>query len=478
VNAGPPFPNPRIPEVFAEGRWWSPAEVDRLARPWRSAGRTALESGSRYLATVLPSTSEGVAIFVALTSLPVPVIVLNPNPEMWRGLRLPPGTSLMLPPSVAPALAAPARTLAPTVTALSSDASESDEPVGAVLQSPGVVLFTSGSTGAPKPVFRPLSRIVAAGLARLRALGVGHAEGIAASTSLAHGRGVTCLSTSLATGAPLGLVPSVNHRAALHMLARPEFGCWWASAHLADLLGRCLLTAPAKVPRICLLSSAISQSVFQRFVQRFGVPLRQTYSSSETGCLTVDARPDGEVHTGTVGLPVPGVALRIGEHPDRPSPQGSIDRIWARSPWAMAGYGFPPDLEPRHTVNGWWPTQDLGSFDAGGRLTLNGRLDDCIRTREGQLVNLAEVGRLLRELSDVHEAAVVPIEGQAGTSFGAVVECAPSLTPDALRMRISDALPSWALPRRLAVVDAMPRLPSGRTDRRQCQSVLESGAVT
>jgi acyl-CoA synthetase (AMP-forming)/AMP-acid ligase II len=464
--------------LFAEGRWWSPAEVDRLARPWRSAGRRALESGSRYLATVLPSTSEGVALFAALTSLPVPVIVLNPNPEMWRGLTLPAGTSLMLPPSVASTLAAPARTLAPTVTALSSDVSDDDDPVGALLQSPGVVLFTSGSTGAPKPVFRPLSRIVAAGLARLRALGVGDAEGVAASSSLAHGRGVTCLSTALATGTPFGLVPSVNHRAALHMLARPEFGCWWASAHLADLLGRCVLTAPPRVPRICLLSSAISQSVFQRFLERFGVPLRQTYSSSETACLTVDARPDDEVQPGTVGLPVSGVTLRIGEHPDRPSPQGAIGRIWAQSLWAMAGYGFPPDLERPQTVNGWWPTQDLGSFDASGCLTLAGRLDDCIRTREGQLVNLAEVARLLCELSEVHEAAVVPINGHAGASFGAVIECARSLTPDALRARISNALPSWALPRRLAVVDAMPRLASGRTDRRRCQAVLESEAGT
>ena len=84
-------------------------------------------------------------------------------------------------------------------------------------------------------------------------------------------------------GGPLGLLEPLDHRAALDALARPEFQCWRATPHFADVLGRCALTGPAVAPPVCILSSPISRSVFDAFVARFGVPLRQTYSSSETG---------------------------------------------------------------------------------------------------------------------------------------------------------------------------------------------------
>jgi O-succinylbenzoic acid--CoA ligase len=166
------------------------------------------------------------------------------------------------------------------------------------------------------------------------------------------------------------------------------------------------------------------------------------------------------------------VDVRIGDHPDESSPAGENGRIWVRSPWQMAGYGFPPAVERPDVVDGWWPTRDLGRLDPDGRLILTGRIDDCIRTREGRLVNLASVAGSLRAAAGVRDVAVVPIQGSAGTSFGAVLECEPSVTLTDLKQRLSDEMPPWAWPRAMAIVPSLPRLPNGKPDRRSCCAML------
>ncbi len=479
MNARATLAGARIPDVFAGGRWWTADELDGMARRWQADALEVLARGrSRFVATAVPTTPEGVALIAGLSSLPVPLILLAPETESWPKLApLPAGTPLLLPPSLRD-LASEAATLGCPVSVLPAQGPRTDDPPVTPLRSPGLVLFTSGSTGRPKPVFRSMEAIAGAAGARLDALGVAPGAGIAFNGSLAHARGATCLIASMVLGGPLGLVHPVNHRAALATLGMPEFTCWWATAHYASLLGRCVLTGPAVVPRVCLLSTPIAREVFNAFLNRFGVPIRQTYSSTETGCLTVDCAPDDEVRPDTVGTPIANVALRVGDDPDTPQVPGQVGRIWVRTPWRMAGYGFPDRPGEHPQLDDWWPTPDVGSLDADGRLRLAGRLDDCIRTREGRLVNMAAVAQLLREIHGVTEAVVVALESEVGLSFGAMVECGGDVSPDGLRARVTDELPPWARPRRLTVVSAMPRLANGKPDRMACARALRERSDT
>jgi acyl-coenzyme A synthetase/AMP-(fatty) acid ligase len=277
-------------------------------------------------------------------------------------------------------------------------------------------------------------------------------------------------------GGAFGLLDPVDPRAALAAIALPDFQCWRATPHFADALGRCALTGPAVAPPVCVVSSPISRAVFDRFVNRFGVPLRQSYSCTEAGTITYDDGPPSAVVPDTVGRPLAGVELAIGDHPAAPLPAGEVGRVWVRSAWQMAGYGFPPTVTRPDAVDGWWPTRDLGVRDAEGRLRLRGRLDDCIRTRENRLVNLALVATSLRALPGVADATVVPLEGLVGSSFGAVVECEPGITAETLRTKLAETLPPWSWPRTVEVVRSLPRLANGKTDRRACIALL-GGAV-
>ena len=465
----------RVPNVFADGRWHSADELDAVARHWRAAVLDAIGDRHRVVATAVPATPEGVSLFAALGSLPFPPVLFGPDAAGWPNAVLPPGTHFVLPPSLAHLHgAAAARGWLPVV--LPNPEPRSSDPPFTPLSGPGLITFTSGSTGSPKPVLRPMPALCAGATARVAALGLVKGDGVIVGVTLVHGQGMNMLIAVMLLGGPLGFVPALNHRAALDVLARPEFMCWRATPHFADVLGRCTLTGPAVAPRICLLSSPIGRAVFDVFGERFGVPLRQTYASSETGPIALDNRPASDVRPDTVGRPVSGVEVIIGDHPTAPVPTGQTGRVWVRSPYQMAGYGFPPDVQRPGDVNGWWPTRDLASFRADGQLVLAGRLDDCIRTRDGRLVNLAAVADMLRESPHVRAVVVLPLEGPSGATFGAVLECDASIAHSTLQTQLSEALPPWARPRRMAIVPALPKLPNGKPDRLACRAAL--GATT
>jgi acyl-coenzyme A synthetase/AMP-(fatty) acid ligase len=107
-----------------------------------------------------------------------------------------------------------------------------------------------------------------------------------------------------------------------------------------------------------------------------------------------------------------------------------------------------------------------------GQLRLEGRIDDCIRTRDNRLVSLGVVSEAIRAMSGVRASIVLPLDSRAGASFGAVVQCAPDTTIQELREKLSAALPEWGLPRRIVLVQEWPTLANGKTDRLACQTLL------
>ena len=466
-----------MPDILAHGRWRSGDELDAIARGWLAVVRDTLDDSGRPIAVALPTTQEGVALLVALSSLPSPVILLPPDVRAWRTEpAIPLGTPVVLLPTLAH-LAPDAHRLGLHPVVLPEASTRGAGPPFKPLSGAGVVLFTSGSAGWPKPVSYSLAAEVAWVRHRSRMMGLGPGAGVVMEASPAYGQGFSHLLTALVLGGPLGLLDPRDHRLALAALAEPVFQCWRGSRHLVDAVTSCVLTGPAIVPPVCVVSVPISDALFDAFLERFGVPLRQTYSSTETGTVTLDDSPADRVQRDTVGRPLHRVEIHIGDHPGRPAAPDEIGRIWVRGPWQMAGYGFPPHVERPGDVAGWWPTQDLGRLRADGYLVLAGRLDDAIRTRENRVVNLAHVAARLRGIAGVVDAVVVAIDTPSGRSFGAVVECDGELTVAQLRRTLADMLPPWSWPRALELVPAVPRLPNGKPDRQACARHLAAAPV-
>ena len=464
---------PRIPAVITASRTISAAAVAAQASVWRDE-LTVIGGTARPLLVVVPAHPDAVALIAAVTALPSWVALLNPDPTLWpKADQWPPGLLAVVPAglthqqTMAAQMGLPVHVLSPV-----ADAPRAHDAAWAPLSGEGVVLFTSGSTGAAKPVFRSMRALLQGCRSRIAALGLQPGEGVVAGTSLAHGGGLNRLIEAMCLGGAFGMLDAVDHRAALAVLARPEFGYWSVTAHFADALSRCALTGPPIVPRVCTIANTLPRPVYDRFLARFGVPIRQIYSSTETGPVSTDGGPAADVDPESVGFLMPGVEVRIGDDVQAPLPAGEVGRVWLRGPWQMSGYGFPPHLTRPGDVDGWWPTRDLGALKPDGRLRLAGRIDDCVRTREGRLVNLAIVTGDLRLLTGVQEAMAVAIPSSAGTAFGAVVQCDAGVSVTDLHAQMTHVAP-WARPRTLVQVDAMPRLPNGKIDRRACARLLD-----
>jgi long-chain acyl-CoA synthetase len=462
------------PPILFEGAEWSSATLTRLALGWSDALRDELREDPSPIAMVMANHPEAVALFFALSSLPAPVILLPAESRGWRTAPpLPAGTRLALAPTQR-RLGTAAERLGLHVVALPAQPDPAGATDAAFMTAPAVVLFTSGSTDLPKPVCRPMRHLLAAAAAVATAAEFPDLGGIIGTLPLSRIFGLHhCLLAAALLGRPLALLPAFHHRAVLALFASGRYHYWAGTPFMADFLGRSLPSGTHPAPRRCMISGRLSTPVCETFEARFGVPLRQVYGTTETGPITVDSGPLARVRSETAGMPLAGVGIVVGEDPNRPFPAGILGRIWARTPWCMDGYGFPCRLEPRQTVNGWWPTPDAGYLDEDGYLMVAGRLDDCIRTAAGHLVNPAEVAAAVERYRGVTDAAVVPLGDATAPVLAVLVEGEPALSVDGLRHHLATALPPWSLPRVVEPINNLPRLPGGKVDRLACIALLE-----
>jgi len=293
---------------------------------------------------------------------------------------------------------------------------------------------------------------------------------LARAFGLNHG-----LMAATVLGSPLALLDRFDHHTLLRVFSSGKHDYWAGTPMMADVLSRCALAAEPVAPRLCAIGGRLSAEVARRFKERFGVPLRQIYGTTETGSIAIDDAAPDAVRSETAGRLFPGVQARIGDDPRAPAPSGATGRIWLSTPdYIMDGYGVPPDVEPLAGLDGWWGTADVGVLDGDGRLTLMGRLDDCFRTNAGHLVNPASISSALEGYSSVIDSAVVPLAAAGGPVIGVLVESGPGLSAIELRGHLARSLPHWSQPRVIETVDALPRLSNGRIDRRACIAILEA----
>jgi acyl-CoA synthetase (AMP-forming)/AMP-acid ligase II len=464
------------PPILFRGRRWSSPELGELAAAWSDAVRAELGAATAPVAMVMANRPEAVALFFALSCLPAPLILLPADDREWRSApAIPAGTRLVLPPDLrALAAAAEGAGLAPTLLPEARPSRGAADPAR-FLRLPGVVLFTSGSTQLPRPVYRRTAQVLAVARALMATVGPAPGAGIVSALPLARGFGFNHgLVGASVLGSPLALLERFDPHALLQLFATGEHGYWAGTPMMADLLARAPGPRTHPAPPTCVVGGPVSARLARDFAARFGVPLRQLYGTTETASISIDARAAADVRPDTAGRPLPGVRLRIGDDPHAPLAAGAIGRIWISAPeHLMDGYGFPPDLAPPETVDGWWPTPDCGYLDASGTLTVAGRLDDCFRTDTGRLVSPAVVAAALEDLAGVTDVAAVPVGDREKPALGVLVEGADGVEAGDVRRRLASALPAWSSPQVVATTRALPRLSNGKLDRRACIAILE-----
>jgi malonyl-CoA/methylmalonyl-CoA synthetase len=186
---------------------------------------------------------------------------------------------------------------------------------------------------------------------------------------------------------------------------------------------------------------------------------------TETNMITSNPYA-GERKAGTVGMPLPGVAVRI-TGPEGALPQGEAGAIEVRGPNVFQGYWRLPEKTAEEFRDGWFVTGDMGAFDAEGYLSILGRAKDLVITG-GLNVYPAEVEAALDDLPGVAASAVI---GVPHPDFGeAVVAClvaAPGagLEEAAVRDALRERLAAFKIPKRVLVLGELPRNAMGKVQK-------------
>lgn len=216
-------------------------------------------------------------------------------------------------------------------------------------------------------------------------------------------------------------------------------------------------------------SAPLLAETFAEWERRSGQRILERYGMSETVMLTSNPyRPPSARRPGTVGWPLPGTELRVCDEQGRQLPAGEIGGVEVRGPSVFKGYWRRPDKTAEdHTADGWFRTGDVGRIAADGCLSLVGRSKDLIISG-GYNVYPAEVEGYLDALPGVAESAVVGVpHADYGEAVIALVVPRPGARPDpqALIAALKARIAGFKLPKRVLVVDELPRNAMGKVQK-------------
>jgi oxalate---CoA ligase len=199
-----------------------------------------------------------------------------------------------------------------------------------------------------------------------------------------------------------------------------------------------------------------------------GVPVLEHYASSETAQVSSNLPPPGPYKPGTCGVPSPDIVMIVGED-GRRLPPGEQGDILVGGPTVTSGYIDAPELNQSVFVDGWFRTGDIGSLDEEGFLTIRGRRKELINRGSEKIAPL-EIDRALKRHPQVAEAAAYAVaHPRLGEDVAAAVVLHPgaSVTGEELREFLGPQLAAFKIPRRIDIVDQLPKGVTGKVQRKR-----------
>jgi len=355
----------------------------------------------------------------------------------------------------------------------SSDARPSAPGVALSGDELACLVYTSGTTGAPKGVRLLQRQILAGSTALIQAWELGPHDRLLHVLPLFHVHGLfVALTTTLLAGGAVELARQFDPGAVWSVL---RAGATSVFMGVPTMYHRLVEHADAaRLPpalRLCTCGSApLRPETALAFRQLSGRSLLERYGLTETLMVASQALT-GPRRVGSVGRPLPGVALRVVDPQGGTElPAGAPGEVQVRGPALCDGYWRQPERSRElFTPDGWLRSGDLGRIEADGQLTLVGRLKELILCG-GFNVSPLEVEAVLEQHPDVAECGVC---GLPDDDLGEIVAAALVLHPG--RNLDRQAFLDWArpqlsaykLPRRVQVVAALPRTPLGKLARHE-----------
>jgi long-chain acyl-CoA synthetase len=339
-----------------------------------------------------------------------------------------------------------------------------------------VILYTSGTTGKPKGAQLTHNNLTSNAEVTARTLlQNGTDDVMMGCLPLFHVFGLTCgLNATVAAAGTLTLLPRFDGAKALEIIQRDAVTIFEG----VPTMYAAMLHTPGGDPaqtatlRTCISGGAsLPLEILRGFEEKFGCVILEGYGLSETSPVASFNLPDHVRKPGSIGIPVEGVQMRLIDDQGQPAPEGEIGEIVIKGHNVMKGYLGKPEATAEAITDGWFRTGDMARMDEDGYFYIVDRKKDLI-IRGGYNVYPREIEEVLHEHPAVAEVAVIGMpHDDLGEEVGAAVALKPgaSATPEELRAFAKDKVAAYKYPRRVWLVDSLPKGPTGKILRREVQ---------
>jgi long-chain acyl-CoA synthetase len=338
-----------------------------------------------------------------------------------------------------------------------------------------VILYTSGTTGTPKG-----AELTHANLARNAEIATAlfsltEQDVVLGALPLFHSFGQTCaLNACVRVGGLLTLLPRFDADKALRIIERDRVTVFEGvpTMYAAMLHSPLAGATDTSTLRLCASGgAAMPVEIMRAFEEKFGCVVLEGYGLSETSPVASFNHPDRPRKPGSIGTPISGTQMKLIADDGADVPAGEVGEIVIRGHNVMKGYWGRPEATAEAIRDGWFRSGDMARVDEDGYFFIVDRKKDMI-IRGGFNVYPREIEELLYEHPAVAEAAVVGVpHPELGEEIAAVVALKPGRDagPDELREFVKEQVAAYKYPRRVVLVDELPKGPTGKIVKREIE---------
>lgn len=342
-----------------------------------------------------------------------------------------------------------------------------------------MILYTSGTTSLPKGVVSTHKNLESQIQSLIKAWQWQSDDHILNILPLHHVHGIiNILSCALWSGACCEFLPKFNASKVWDCFLKGQMNVFMAVptiyykliAHWESLEvdQRKVYSAALHPFRLMVSgSAALPVSTLEKWRTISGHTLLERYGMTEIG-MALSNPYEGERRPGHVGLPLPGVEMRLVDTENKPVAADTPGEIQIKGPNVFLEYWQKPEATKAAFIDGWFKTGDIAQYNEGSYKILGRNSVDIIKSG-GYKISALEIEEVLRTHPDIKECAVVglPDEEWGEIVAAGLVSEAAHLDFDALQTWLKDYLPAYKVPRRYKQLEQLPRNTLGKVTKNE-----------
>ncbi|MDE5415065.1 long-chain-fatty-acid--CoA ligase [Alkalihalobacterium chitinilyticum] len=341
-----------------------------------------------------------------------------------------------------------------------------------------VILYTSGTTGAPKGVMLTHKNLQSNAEAVKDLFEMTAEDRVVTVLPIFHVFCMTvCFNAPILSGSTMILLPKFSPQEVVETFVKEQATVFAGVPTMFNFLLQIPTTKEQfSSLRICISGgSSLPVAVLNKFQEHSGIQIQEGYGLSEAAPVTAFNPLRGVCKPGSIGVNIPYVENKVVDPEGEEVPRGEVGELIVKGPNVMKGYLGMPEETARSIKDGWLYTGDMATMDEEGYIYIVDRKKDMIIVG-GYNVYPREIEEVLYDHADIVEVAVIGVPDESyGESVKAfVVSKNETLTESDLKNYLADKLVKYKRPQYIEFLSELPKNTTGKILRKNLRNLEHS----